>query len=405
MDPTALEDANKDEEELMDDFAVATTAATAALTAVYYQTHYHINRQYGDPMTGERWMERILTVHTRLCPEQLGLSAESFGRLESLLRQKGGLCDSKYMSGREQLGIFLYAVTSNQTMRRIAERFQRSTETISRNYHKVMYCFLQPEMYDTYLRSKAKTPPEPGHRYSWLPCYFGNCIGAVDGTHIDVFVPTSEQAPFRTRKQKLSQNVLAVCNWDMHFTDVLSGAEGSRNDSALLVEAMQLGAVKVPKGKYILGDAGFSSSDHCLIPYRSTRYHLREWGAANRRPRNKEELFNHRHSRARNIIERIFGVLKRRFAILNTPRPFKMQAQADVVRALCVLHNIYMTFGKAEAAEDDEEGEGEEDGEATVEEEVSEDERTDYSVPVAERRRAERFRDEIAQAMWDNYEL
>ncbi len=43
---------------------------------------------------------------------------------------------------------------------------------------------------------------------------------------------------------------------------------------------------------------------YCLTPYRGVRYHLKEWGRANERPQNKEELFNLRHSSRRNVIER-----------------------------------------------------------------------------------------------------
>jgi hypothetical protein len=48
--------------------------------------------------------------------------------------------------------------------------------------------------------------------------YFADCIGALDGTHIDVWVPPNDQARYRNRKGHLSQNVLAVCNFDMEFT-------------------------------------------------------------------------------------------------------------------------------------------------------------------------------------------
>ena len=55
----------------------------------------------------------------------------------------------------------------------------------------------------------------------------------------------------------------------------------------------------------------------CLKFHRGVRYHLKEWERGNRRPQNKEELFNLRHSSLRNVIERTFGVLKKRFGILN----------------------------------------------------------------------------------------
>jgi len=52
-------------------------------------------------------------------------------------------------------------------------------------------------------------------------------------------------------------------------------------------------------------------SDALLVPYRSVRYHLSEWDRAKEAPRNPKELFNLRHASARNVIEQIFGVLKR----------------------------------------------------------------------------------------------
>jgi len=53
-----------------------------------------------------------------------------------------------------------------------------------------------------------------------------------------------------------------------------------------------------------------------LTPYRGVRYHLKETARANQRPKNPKELFNLRHASLRNAIERIFGVVKRRFPIL-----------------------------------------------------------------------------------------
>ena len=58
------------------------------------------------------------------------------------------------------------------------------------------------------------------------------------------------------------------------------------------------------------------------------------------RPANKEELFNLRHASARNVIERIFGVIKRCFRILLLPPEYSIDIQAYIPVALCVIHNI-----------------------------------------------------------------
>ena len=69
------------------------------------------------------------------------------------------------------------------------------------------------------------------------------------------------------------------------------------------------------------------------------RYHLSEWrdGCA---PRNKEEFFNMKHSSARNIIERCFGLLKMRWAILRSHSFYRIKTQCRIITACCLLHNL-----------------------------------------------------------------
>jgi len=61
-------------------------------------------------------------------------------------------------------------------------------------------------------------------------------------------------------------------------------------------------------------------------------------------PQNAREIFNHRHSSLRNAIERVFGVLKKRFAILGSGNePFySICTQTDIALAACILHNYLM---------------------------------------------------------------
>jgi hypothetical protein len=53
--------------------------------------------------------------------------------------------------------------------------------------------------------------------------YFSDCIGALDGTHIDINIGERDQARYRNRKGHISQNVLAACNFDMQFCYILAG--------------------------------------------------------------------------------------------------------------------------------------------------------------------------------------
>jgi hypothetical protein len=150
--------------------------------------------------------------------------------------------------------------------------------------------------------------------------------------------------PWRNRKGHVTQNVLGVVDFDLNFRYVLAGWEGSAHDSLVIRNAVERGFGAPEQGKYYLGDAGYTSLDGLLlVPYQKVRYHLREWRASGRRPETPEELFNHRHSSLRNAVERAFGVLKRRFAILNhsTGRQgFSIRTQVRIVYACVALHNF-----------------------------------------------------------------
>ena len=143
--------------------------------------------------------------------------------------------------------------------------------------------------------------------------YFTDCLGALDGTHIDVCVEPLAQPRYRNRKGHISQNVLAVCNFEMEFTYILAGWEGSAHDTAVWRDAKTYRGFITPPGKYWLGDASYTNTDTVLVPYRGTRYHLKEQRLSGKKPENYRELFNLRHASLRNVIKRIFGVLKRKY--------------------------------------------------------------------------------------------
>ena len=89
---------------------------------------------------------------------------------------------------------------------------------------------------------------------------------------------------------------------------------------------------KIPDGRYYLADAGYPNIDALLAPYWGMQYHLKEWESSRDRcnhvlfhvillnvfrPQNHQELFNLQHARLKNVIECIFGILKRCFRVLQ----------------------------------------------------------------------------------------
>lgn len=156
------------------------------------------------------------------------------------------------------------------------------------------------------------------------------------------------------------------------------------------------------------------------------------------RPANKEELFNLRHASARNAVERIFGVLKRRFRILSIPPEYNLQVQATVPVALAAIHNFIQYHSDSdqdraleheaqmppvgqqvehlgEGGEDT--GPGDRSGDVDVEEDEDQDEDQDQEgeddgegadedhEEVGAGQNSNALRDRIAHAMWNDYQL
>jgi hypothetical protein len=118
------------------------------------------------------------------------------------------------------------------------------------------------------------------------------------------------------------------------------------------------------------------------------------------RPKNKEELFNLRHASARNVIERIFGVLKRHFRILVHPPHYDMDVQARIPPALCAIHNFIRIHDPDELAEYAEDSVDEQPGTR-----ISDQGELAHGPPNNQsRERASARRDQIAKAMWDSYQ-
>ncbi|RKF78496.1 hypothetical protein GcM1_211064 [Golovinomyces cichoracearum] len=63
-------------------------------------------------------------------------------------------------------------------------------------------------------------------------------------------------------------------------------------------------------------------------------------------PQTKQELFNLRHAKLRNVVERVFGVFKNRFRIfLNGRDGFSLKTQDKLIIACSALHNWINEYG------------------------------------------------------------
>ncbi|KAK5826076.1 hypothetical protein PVK06_020984 [Gossypium arboreum] len=191
------------------------------------------------------------------------------------------------------------------------------TFSISRSSSRISFLFARVvlrailKLYKLVIRLPDESIPSEIRNNPRFYPYFKDCIGALDGTHVRASVPLNIQGRFRSRKGGTTQNVLAAITFDLKFSYVLAG-------------------------KYYLADAGYGIRNGFITPYRGVRYHLKEFSAY------AKELFNLRHSSLRITIERVFGILKKRFRVLDAETFWNFQTQVDIVLACCITHNHIM---------------------------------------------------------------
>jgi hypothetical protein len=106
---------------------------------------------------------------------------------------------------------------------------------------------------------------------------------------------------------------------------------------------------------------------------------------------------------ARNVIERIFGVLKHRFRILILSPRYNLQVQAQIPAALCTIHNFICYHDPGEGPlqdETDSTGAGSDDDDDPADTSTAD-------APPGDVHGANQMsvmRNSIASAMWDQYQ-
>lgn len=175
------------------------------------------------------------------CHTQLRMCTEIFLDLHALLVKRYGLESSTHMNTLEMLAMFLYTCAGNQSNRGIQNRFKHSGETISRKFDEVLNALMA--MSKDFIRPKNPNFPIVHRRIRddrrAYP-YFKNCIGALDGTHIRVSLSPDEQVRYIGKTGVATQNVLAICDFDMRFTYVSTGQPGAMHDTSVLYNAIKV---------------------------------------------------------------------------------------------------------------------------------------------------------------------
>ncbi|KAK4394107.1 hypothetical protein Sango_1881500 [Sesamum angolense] len=205
----------------------------------------------------------MATPHIGRFYDNIRMTKPCFYALVDALTSRGLLPhgQTSRVSSIEEVALFMQTVGMHKRPRDNMELFQHSLETINRRFHRVLsaLCVVAPELIT---------------RPNFTDTHSRDCVGAMDGILVPAWVPQIDQNRYRSRKGRLAQNVLAICDFDMNFTYVYAGWEGSAVDARVLNNYVSQDPTFPfrPIGMYYLVDAGFMNYQYFLALYQGMAY-------------------------------------------------------------------------------------------------------------------------------------
>ena len=173
---------------------------------------------------------------------------------------------------------------------------------------------------------------------------FPNCIAAMDGKHVAIKCPIKSGSMYYNYKQYFSIVVFALIDADYRFIYVDVGCNGRISDGGVfansyIFKALEEKSLNIPNGKLlpgrenplpyvIVGDEAFPLKTYLLKPYPSRQLDL------------SKRIFNYRLSRARRVVENVFGILASRFRVFKSTIDMEPEKAQKIVLACCALHNF-----------------------------------------------------------------
>ncbi|XP_039113747.1 uncharacterized protein LOC120249311 [Dioscorea cayenensis subsp. rotundata] len=205
------------------------------------------------------------------------MSSSAFLSLCDMLVRDGGLRATLHVSVEEQVAKTLYVLGHNVTHRELSFFFRHSRETTFRHFHNVLQVIIELE--DKFITQPdgAQIPSEIFSSNRFYP-YFKIVLVLLMEHIFGIKVSSAEAPKYRVRKDYPTQNVLVACTFDLKFTYVLPGWEGTTSDSRIIKNALSRPyPLRIPEGKYYLVDAGFMLRSGLITPYKGEQYHLKEY--------------------------------------------------------------------------------------------------------------------------------
>ncbi|XP_055634319.1 putative nuclease HARBI1 [Toxorhynchites rutilus septentrionalis] len=186
------------------------------------------------------------------------------------------------------------------------------------------------------LRSRFIKMPKTQHelhaasREFYSIAKFPRTIASIDCTHVKIQSPGGDHAEnYRNRKSWFSINVQTVSSANLKILNIVARWPGASHDQHIFNNSSL--KMQLERGDYghfiIVGDSGYRNTKYLATPF------LRCETAA-------ENLYNESQIRTRNVVERSYGVWKRRFPVLSLGMRVIISTVQLIIVACAVLHNI-----------------------------------------------------------------
>lgn len=173
---------------------------------------------------------------------------------------------------------------------------------------------------------------------------FPNCCGAIDGKHIRIEAPWSSGSLFYNYKSHNSKILQAVVDAEAKFVVVDVGEAGKNGDGGVFISSAfgrmfndQILNLQTPrqhddtnptKFPYVfVGDEAYALHKHTMKPTSASLTRERR-------------IYNYRQSRARRIVDCAFGMMTKKFRVLELAMLVHPDITKNIVLACCVLHNV-----------------------------------------------------------------
>ena len=184
---------------------------------------------------------------------------------------------------------------------------------------------------------------------------FPNCIGAIDGKHIVIQAVPGAGSQYYNYKGTHSIVLMAMVDANYRFTYVDIGCNGRVSDGGILRDStlgrsmfgddnnnmlnvpmpVPLPGRIHPVPFFAVGDDAFPLRSNLMKPYP-----LRNLSS-------EQRIYNYRLSRARRVVENVFGIFANRFRVFRSPINLNPSKVETIVLAASVLHNYLAAISDA----------------------------------------------------------